>query len=543
MSRRTVVALVVIVAAGFLLRLAPIASRALTPPFTLGDPDYYAYSGAYVADHPGQWSWVGNVVQFGNYLKAPLYPAMMCVFAVAWRGGFPLNVAVFQMLLGTAAGFAVFWLGRRLHSDRAGLIATALYMFYLPNYASQMFGQEGLFIPLSLAAMALHVECVLADSRPRAFAAVGVLYGLTALTRSLPLYYLPPVAALQVYWAADRRRGAGKAAVMLAAFFVTLLPYSAFISSRWGQFVFVDTQGIRYVVETYSDHPRDHPPGMVETLTMVGKAIAQAPVAELSDRLSRAKAFFYLRGGQWLQTEAPRMATAAGAAVLKAGAHVTHDLLGAIVLLAAPFGLAFARDRRVALLLAAWPAVALPLMIAFLWSGGRYTASFMPQLMIGAGVALAGAWRKPVPVVAAVAALCTVVVLVPVVLSVPLTAGGRADYGVAFRAGDAGVHHTGSLRAAAGFNVMTDEGRIDLRLTARPDEAGRDPSGWYEVRVDGEKQAFARCVPGGVERIALRAAGRLAFVEVRVLAPDGRLVAPPVNATIDILTGLALRFD
>ena len=540
-SRDLLIGLAVVLAVGFVLRLVPIVTHAMSPPFTLGDPDGYAFSGAYVADHPGRWLWLRDVVQFGHYLKAPLYPALMCVIAVMWRSGFPLNAAVFQMLISVASGLAMFRIGQRLHSARAGLIATALYMFYLPNFASPMFGQEALFIPLSLAAMALHLEAAATGARPRAFAWAGVLYGLTALTRSLPLYYLPPAAALHVLWATNRRQAVRQATALLVGMFLTILPYSLFISSRWTHWVFVDTQGVRAVVETYSDHPDSDRPGMVESLSMVARAFAASPVKETQERISRARAFFYLKGGQWLQVDAPRMATAARAWALKGFVHLAYDVPTAAILLLAPIGFALARRRQEAMYLALWPLIALALMIAFLWSGGRYTASFLPQLMLGTSVVLAGGWRRPRPGAMVLAIVCAVIVAIPIGLSVPLTAWGRPDYGVTFKPEYADGPQLGTMKNEAGFGVFTDGGRIELAVTP----AGQQPAGedatWIEVRVDGVRQPLVRWAPGRTERVDISTPASLAFIEVRVISGPSRPIDLAESVQIEIAVGRAGR--
>ena len=540
-SRATLVALAVILATGFLLKLVPIVALAMSPPFSLGDPDGYAYSGAYVADHPGQWLWLRDVVQFGHYLKAPLYPGLMCVIALVWRSGFPLNAAVFQILISVASGLAMFRIGQRLHSSRAGLIATALYMFFLPNFASPMFGQEALFIPLSLAAMALHLEYAATGRQPQAFAVVGVLYGLTALTRSLPLYYLPPVAALHVLWATNRRQARRQAAALLIGLFLTILPYSFFVSSRWSHWVFVDTQGVRAVVETYSDHPDSHTPGMVESLGMVAKAFANAPVKQTQERISRARSFFYLKGGQWLQVDAPRLATAAGAWTLKALVHLFYDVPMAAILLLSPIGFALARGRREATYLFLWPLVSLALMSAFLWSGGRYTASFLPQLMLGASVVLAGGWRRPNRGAMLLAVMCAAIVAIPVGMSVPLTIWGHPDYGIRFKAVVVDGPQSGQMKEEAGFSVFTDSGRVELALTPDRHLPSAGPGTWIDIRVDGVRQPLVRWAPGRTERVGISTPARLVFIEVRVVSGARRSTDVAGSTEITVAVGRAFR--
>jgi len=543
-SRAIVTALAVVLSAGFLLRLVPVVLQLISPAHTLEDPDGYAWSGAYVADHPGTWLWLRDVVQFGRYLKAPLYPSVMSALAIVWRGGFPATAAILQVLAATAAGLAVFRIGQRLHSARAGLMATALFMFYWPSFASPKFGQEGLFIPLALATLALHIECFTANLSLRMFALTGVLYTLVALTRSLPLYYLPPLLAHQVFWATDRKRAARQAAVLFATFIIALLPYSFFISAKWGQWVFVDTQGVRAIAETYFTDPGPHGPGMVESLTTIGRTVVANPAHEIVLRLGFARSFFYLRGGQWLQTDAPRLTTEAGATALKALLHLVYDPMSLLVFVGAPLGFVLARDRRVAFMLALWPLISLALMLAFLWSGGRYTASFLPQMMLATGVLLAGGWRKPTTPMLVLALLASAIIAVPVGMSIPLTVWGRADYAVVFRPNAAETRQVGrTTTGEAGFNTFPDKGRIELDLTPVPAAAVATEDGWLEVRVDEVRQRFFRITPNHTENVILPITTKLAFVEVRTLTAAGKPMTAPPNVDIEIIQGRANRLS
>jgi hypothetical protein len=250
---------------------------------------------------------------------------------------------------------------------------------------------------------------------------------------------------------------------------------------------------------------------------MVAAAFADSPATEIGLRLERARAFFYLKGGQWIQVYAPLCSTAAEGLALKVLVHLTHDLPAAAGLLLFPFGFAMARRRQSAILLVLWPLVAFPLMNVFLWSGARYTASFLPQLMAGAAVVLAGRWRKP-PASGLVAALaCAALVAIPVAASVPLTARARADYGPGLRTGGGDCSRSERVvDGDAGFNVIPAEGlvELDVELLDPSPAAGRDP--FVEVRIDGARATIARFRPDGKARVRLTAVPSLAFLEIRV---------------------------
>jgi hypothetical protein len=320
-----------------------------------------------------------------------------------------------------------------------------------------------------------------------------------------------------------------------------ILPYSFFISSRWNHWLFVDTQGVRAVVETYSDHPSSHRPGMIESLSMVAKAFAASPAEEIQGRLSRSRAFFYLKGGQWLQVDAPRLATSARAWTLKAVIHLIYDVPTAVILLLSPIGFALARGRRESTYLVLWPLVALTLMIAFLWSGGRYTASFLPQLMLGASVVLAGGWRRPNRLAMAAALVCTAIIAIPVGMSVPLTAWGRADYGVKFKAVVADGPQLGQMKDQAGFSVLPSGGRVELALTPDGGQPAGETGTWIDVRVDGVRQRLVRWAPGKTERVHIDTAARLVFVETRVVSGAGRAPGLASSTEIEIAVGRAGR--
>jgi hypothetical protein len=348
--------------------------------------------------------------------------------------------------------------------------------------------------------------------------------------------------ALQVSAATDRRAALRRAGTLLVAFFATILPYSFFISARWGQWVFVDTQGMRAIVERFPSRSGRWNPGMVEAVLKVAGEFVRDPIGGLLERADRAKGFFQLKGGQWLQFYAPIPATEAGARALKVLAHLTHDLPNVVTFLLAPFGFVLARRSQVSTWLAAWPAVALALMITFLWGGARYTASFWPQLALAAGVVLAGGWRRPSRMALAMAAACTLVLAVPVANSIGQTASGKVEYGVRFeRIGSARDLQVVKATGDAGFNVRPVEGRVELAITPlQRADAGPAPA-WIDVRSDGVRIALLRVTAGNTDHVRIDTRAGILFLELRLLSLSGEKLSTQAGTDVEVPVGFVNR--
>ena len=512
-GRGTLVSLAIIMAVAVGLRLAYIIVTARPGGgFAWSDPDGYMSSGIDMAR--GGHDWVETTVRFYQYVKAPLYPFLLWFFALA--PAYPLSAAVVQVLLnGIVAVWALFSIGRTLHSSRTGLIAAAA--FAVLGHAitgATLFMQENVVIPLTLAAFAvfLRAAAVPATPVPR-FGIAGLVFGAAALVRSMPLYFVPAAALMHVVAARERRRAFRQASALVLVFCAVILPYCVVISLHEHRVVLIDNQGTRYIVLRYSAEPEEEVPGTIDAARMLSKAFTADPGSFVRDRWDVFNSLFILRAGNWLQTAAPVATSASGAMITKVLAHVFQDLPVALIVMLSPFGFAFARNRMASAFLLLWVLINVVLMTTFLWGSARYRASFEAQLMVAASVVAAGQWRRPSRRVLWGAGLATLVLAGIVMPSVPDTLHGHSNYGITPLA-DNGSSRARSVVGRAGLNMRT--GRQMLRFSLRTSDA--DPV-VVDISVDGSTLRRMEIAPGTPSSVRFPLVGpRLAFVEFDVIS-------------------------
>ena len=115
----------IILLAALALRLVILA---MTP--QLGPADRGRAALPRPGDEPGRGPWAGDRPAGPTSLRPPLYPALVAgLWSVTGSRSLQVVRAV-QMLLGLATAALVFWIGRRLYDDRAGLVAAAIAAFY-----------------------------------------------------------------------------------------------------------------------------------------------------------------------------------------------------------------------------------------------------------------------------------------------------------------------------------------------------------------------------------------------------------------------------
>jgi 4-amino-4-deoxy-L-arabinose transferase-like glycosyltransferase len=241
--------------AGLALRLAFVAFEPATRP--LGDERTWLVLGLeWVAAPPASFDPFVSPLLF----YPPLHPYLIA--AAATLGGGLGAVKIVQALLSALLIPAVASIGRRAFGPGVGLAAAAATAVYptLIWYSAHFWSE-----PLFLVLLWWGLERALAadEGRGGAAAASGVLLGLAALTREVPLYFVPALAL----WMVGRRGRASlvRALVLLAATTAVVAPWTLRNWVRFGAFVPVSTMGGRALWEgntlgdrgeLYAEHDR-----------------------------------------------------------------------------------------------------------------------------------------------------------------------------------------------------------------------------------------------------------------------------------------------
>jgi 4-amino-4-deoxy-L-arabinose transferase-like glycosyltransferase len=221
-------ALLAIVAAGVAIRVVYTLVESPWPPSGLDDQFYFEALPKLLADGHGfiaPFKFVFDHVTVPTAEHPPLYSVVLAgpaLLGLDSPDAFRLAGAAFGAVTILALGL----LGRRLAGDRAGLIAAGIGGIYPTLIAADgALMSETLYG--SLTGLSLLAAYRLVDSPGVGRALVlGVLAGLTALTRGEALLLLPLVLIPLVWRRGWQRDGLGPVLVALAAFVVVLAPWT-----------------------------------------------------------------------------------------------------------------------------------------------------------------------------------------------------------------------------------------------------------------------------------------------------------------------------
>jgi 4-amino-4-deoxy-L-arabinose transferase-like glycosyltransferase len=515
-TRRHYVWLGLILLVGLGLRAGYMSYALQTPGYTWQDPDGYILKAQRLA-RSGTWRWtfdaVSHEINYRRHALPPGFSVFLSFFLLF--PGFPLTAQIALMLLGLAIVALLFELGRLVHSPAAGLIAAAAYAVAVPYIIGVWStSQEGLYIPLILLAFVVVGRAILADARPWRFALAGVLFGLAALTRSMPLFYVVPAAAAMALLAHDRTRGAKQALAFAAGFLLPTVPYSIALSLHFGELAIIDTHG--------SIHQRVSPgaraPGIAETAAALWEAFASDPGAFTAQTAERARSLLHINGGRILQIYVIAD-TYVQAAVWKAIVHAGTDVLLILSAILAPIGAAVARHPRIAVLWVLWAAINVAIASLGGFSGARLRAPFEPFMIVLAAVVIAGGWqlrkRWLIPAIALSAAIGAAVLP-----QLPRSLAAWPDYGVDWPS--IWVRDSGAILGPAGVNIPAFAGRAEFSLGRGEVPDHRAERLAVDVRGGGVVLASRTIAPGATERFSLWWPRRgLAFLTIDVRATDG----------------------
>jgi hypothetical protein len=518
-TRTAWITLIVILAVGLLLRAGFLVYALQTPGYVWQDPDGYMTQALRLASRDG-WEWSFDAVTYSirgqRHALPPGYSVFLSFFALF--PGFPLSAQIAQVLLAVAVIWLVFALGRRMHSAGAGLVAAAGCALWVTNiFNVWSTSQETLYVPLILSAFLLAGRAIDRDASPPVFALVGLAFGVAALTRSMPLFFILPAAALHVLAAANRRRACLQAAALLAGFMVCVVPYTAALSRHFGQLTVIDTHGSIHVeAETGA-----RAPGLLETAAALWAEVAADPGGYVADCLARARSLFHVNGGRILQIYI--VAGSHGAALAwKALVHVGADGLLVVSALLAPLGAVLCRGWRLTAWCVLWAGVNIGIASLGGFGGARLRVPFEPMLFVLAGVVCAGSWRRsgwPARFCAMAAIAALTVAFVP---QVPRSLQAWPDYGIAWPSVFA--RDIGRVRTSAGFNIPAPAASAVFSATLE----GPAPRQLH-VRARGVHVRTLQLTPGQPATVHVPWPGTgMAFLEVDLAGePDGTVLIAP----------------
>jgi hypothetical protein len=500
-----------IVMAGFAVRLAYLNHAVSTPGFAWDDPDGYMRQALRLANGGAGWRWTFEAViyhyNYQDYVLPPLYTVFLSVFALF--PNFPFSALVAQVVLNSLAILLVFELGRLIHSPAAGVVSAGAYAAWIPNiFSVWSTSQENLYIPLVLLAFVGLARAMLSRS-PAAFGIAGMLFGLAALTRSMPMFFLPPAAVLYAILADDRRRAAREAAILVAGVLVVTIPYSIALSQHFQQIIVIDSHGSVALIPG----ARAETPGIGETAGAIVREIVSQPLGYAAATLDRARSLLHVNGGRILQIYIVA-ASEWQASLWKVLVHAGTDGLLMFSTILAGVGAALSRRPQIAAQVLLWAVVNIAVASIGVFAGARLRAPFEPPLMVLGAVCVTGCWRRPRRAALLAGIGAGVLAAAAIVPQIPRSLRARADYGIVwpsiFSRGQ------GTFAGRAGFSAIAGADGVTFSLESQDRESGLR----VQVRVEEVLARTIEIPPGEARTVQVSTGGPgLVFVELEPAEP------------------------
>jgi hypothetical protein len=230
----------------------------------------------------------------GGELYVHTHPPLYALFlGVIYRaGGGNAAVKLAQLVLALATLALAFLTARAAFGDRAARATLVAGAAYLPTafYATQLLSEVLFTFFLVAAAYVLYAAIKEGRAGVGRCAAAGILLGFAALTRGVAL----AVAAGWALYVLLRRgppvgRRVAAAAALVAATFAAVAPWSAYVYSKTGRFVLLDTKSS--AVFYYGNGPGT-PNHHAWDLTHAGSRFVPPPgVAATADRFEHAREY------------------------------------------------------------------------------------------------------------------------------------------------------------------------------------------------------------------------------------------------------------
>ncbi len=315
------------------------------------------------------------------------------------------------------------------------------------------------------------------------------------------------------------RRGAGpREALALAGGFAALtLPYSLALSIHLGQPTLIENHGGILVAARYlHGGNRLAAPGFGAVIAAILRELTTTPLAFVQATLDQARSLLPLIGGRYLQ-DGVFAASASSAAAWKLAAHAFIDAPWLFAIVLAPFGVAVARNRPAAWLLAGWALLNLGLTALTGFGGSRLRCPFEVHVALLASTVVAGGWPRPRPLALGLGLAGSIAAAVLMVPQIERTASARANYGPRWTLTDART--VARISGDSGANVLATPAGVDVSLR----NTGPAPIR-VDLRVDGVALVEAAVIePGAERRLEWRGSRTgLLFIEASSTTLDGQ---------------------
>lgn len=347
-----------------------LASRGSTPWI---DPDEYLPRATTLLHG---MPWLQALAGDNGQIRPPLYPALLA--AGRWIAMPPAWMLILQALASGAACALVIALARRIADGRGALLAGWAFAVS-PAWilSAPAFWSEHIDTPLVALALLL-LTIARQDLSAMAWIGTGAAFAAAALTRSIPLYVVPVLAAIVMFREPCARRGM---AVALTVFTLVAGAYIATATRAAGRLILVENSA------EWHWRARSSPDtAAVASLSTVLPAMiheAQAsPIRLGREAISHVRMTF--APAPWNAQTAEQFPLAVTTLLRWADAGFVVLLLGLAFI-----GARIAHDRTAVLLFGAWIGVHLILIaLSSTNAGPRYRAPLDPALLALAAVTL-----------------------------------------------------------------------------------------------------------------------------------------------------------
>ena len=339
---------------------------------------------AFVLREDAWRSWAGPY-----WTLPPLYPLFLAAWIASFGPGLSAVLAM-QCVLGALSAVGVGRLARELHP--AGAWAGAAYAVYWPSVLTASTTMtENLHTPLLVWSVSL-LAIAARTGAARTAGAGGVLLGLSALTRTVSLLFLPLALLGHLRWN-GLRRGARAALFIAAGGAAVLLPWTARNVFVQGDPVLVDSVGVYnlwydnlFVNEDRARMQQEsieaQPTGTARrarALSLTWRNVSREPQTMLRKVWDNARYFFRPEAlDSLLRVEYPH----------PGWVHAGWIVLGdAVFLVALPLFAAFAlagRPSPARTLVLLWSAYYLLMLFVVFHAQLRYRSAWTPFLIAGA---------------------------------------------------------------------------------------------------------------------------------------------------------------